>query len=72
MPYYVYRVPSPQHLEYVETKDNYRDAKELVRGLRAEQQGTDPGAIRMIFAKTRGEAEKLLSAPRDGRVIGED
>ena len=72
MPYYVYRVHDQQKLEYVDTSDQYRKAREMVRNLRAEQQGADPGAVRMIFAKTRGEAEKLLSAPRDDRVIGED
>jgi len=72
MPYFIYRVDSPQQLEYVDTKNEYRAAKELVRKLRSEQQDKDPGTARMIFAKTRGEAEKLLSAPRDERVIGED
>jgi hypothetical protein len=27
---------------------------------------------RLVFASQPGEAEKLLSAPRDERVIGED
>ena len=72
MPYFVYRVNSPKHLEYIDTKDGYRPVKELVRSLRSGQQERDPGAVRMIFAKTRGEAEKLLSTPRDERVIGED
>jgi hypothetical protein len=27
---------------------------------------------RLIFAKTQPEAEKLLSAPREERIIGED
>jgi len=72
MPYYVYRVHSPQNLDYVDVKNEYRPARELVRSLRSEQDGADPGSIRMIFAKTRGEAEKLLSAPRDTRVIGDD
>ncbi len=72
MPYFVYRINSPKHLEYVDTKDEYRAAKELVHNLRSEQKDADPGTVRMIFAKTRGEAEKLFSAPRDDRVIGED
>jgi 3'-phosphoadenosine 5'-phosphosulfate sulfotransferase len=72
MPYFVYRVNSPQNLEYLDTKDAYRAARELVRTLRSEQQEAAPGTVRLIFAKTRGEAEKLLSAPRDDRVIGED
>ena len=28
--------------------------------------------VRMVFAKHQAEAEKLLSTPRDERVIGED
>jgi hypothetical protein len=72
MPYFVFRIHDPKHLEYLDTKTKYQEAKALVRRLRAEQPGSDPAAIRLIYAKTQAEAEKLLSTPRDDRVIGED
>jgi hypothetical protein len=73
MPYFVYKIkPSPLQLTHIETKDKYRDARTLVRELRqdrSEGQGID---YRMVFANRQAEAEKLLSTPRDARVIGED
>lgn len=72
MPYFVYRVSNPLRLTHVDTKERYQEAKALVRSLR---QGQDQGAdnqYRMIFAQHQAEAEKLLSTPRDERVIGED
>ena len=72
MPYFVYRITPPRTLTYLDTKDNYREAKQLVRELRGQQPAEQLETIRMIFAKTQGEAEKLLSQPRDERVIGED
>ncbi len=72
MPYFVYRVSPNLRLTHVDTKDRYQDARALVRTLREGQaQGTDE-QYRMIFAKHQAEAEKLLSTPRDERVIGED
>lgn len=72
MPYYVYRIHSELQLEYVDAKDGYRDAKALVRELRAQHAPHDPTGVRLVFAKTTGEAERLLSTPRDERVVGED
>lgn len=72
MPYYVYRFHSERQLEYVDVKGRYQEAKALVRQLRSEQGSNDPAGIRLVFAKSTGEAEKLLSIPRDERVIGED
>ncbi len=71
MPYYIYRLNGPKQLQYVDAKDKYQEAKALVRNLRAEL-GGDVESVRMVFAKSSGEAEKILSAPRDERVIGED
>jgi len=72
MPYFIYRVEEPKKLTYIEASDKFKDAKARVRELRTEQDETDDALIRMIFAKTTIEAEKLLSAPRDDRVIGEE
>jgi len=72
MPYFVYKVASPLHLEYLEAKQSYKDARALVRTLRQENPGKDVTQFRLVFAKDRAEAERLLSTPRDERVIGED
>ena len=78
MPYFVYLIT--QHadshrktLEHLETLDNFKDARNLARERRAQlKSGGSTGDCRLIFAKNRTEAERLLSAPRDERVIGED
>lgn len=70
MPYFVYRIKGQRQLEHLETFPKYRDARNYVRETR-ESEG-DVDSIRMIFAKNDVEAEKLLSTPRDERVIGED
>jgi hypothetical protein len=72
MPYFVYKVLSPSRLTHIETKDRYKDARALVRQLRQEQSSGKIHQYRMVFASNQGEAEKLLSRPRDERVIGED
>ena len=72
MPYYVYRVSPSLQLTYIDTKERYQDARAIVRDLRAQRGEGDDGDYRLIFAKQQGEAEKLLSTPRDERVIGED
>ena len=72
MPYFVYRISEPKKLEHLDTKAKYQEARQLVRTLRSEIQAGDATTVRMIFARTHEEAEKLLSMPRDERVIGED
>lgn len=77
MPYFVYRIVTDQdsnkkQLSHVETRDNYKEARSLARSIRAEGSLAANEEVRMIFAKNQVEAEKLLSAPREERVIGED
>ena len=78
MPYFVYYLAqdadsSRKSLEHIETLDNYKAARSLAREQRARLK--DEGGnreCRLIFARNQIEAEKLLSAPREERVIGED
>jgi hypothetical protein len=56
----------------VATKDLYKEARALVRQMRAKQPPEEGIEHRMTFANSQAEAEKLLSTPRDERVIGED
>jgi hypothetical protein len=70
MPYFVYEIEKPRSLTHLETFAKYREAKQHVRQLREES--GDVEKYRMIFARNEIEAEKLLLAPREERVIGED
>ncbi|MCB1773193.1 MAG: hypothetical protein KDI88_06215 [Gammaproteobacteria bacterium] len=78
MPYFVYYVNQQadqdrKSLEYVETFDNFKQARNLARDKRAALRDQGSSAdCRLIFAKNQVEAEKLLSAPREERVVGED
>ncbi|MCB1724544.1 MAG: hypothetical protein KDJ39_12715 [Gammaproteobacteria bacterium] len=81
MPYFVYYVtPSDggtkKVLEHIETFDSFKPARKLARERRAalkDDASAAPGRdCRLIFAKNAVEAEKLLSAPREERVVGED
>ena len=72
MPYFVYKITPPINLEHLGTTESYREARALVRELRNKDAGCAVEQYRMIFAKQRAEAERLLSTPRDERVIGED
>ena len=77
MPYFVYYVTvnpanNTKSLEFIDTRDNYKEARTLAREIRSEMEPNPNRECRMIFAKNDVEAEKLLSAPREERVIGED
>ena len=78
MPYFIYYVTvnpatNTKSLEFVDKRDNYKEARTVAREKRGELEPGNPNLeCRMIFAKNDVEAEKLLSAPREERVIGED
>jgi hypothetical protein len=77
MPYFVYHIvidgeTNKKQLTHLDTFDSYKDARTLARGKRAEGNLAANEEVRMIFAKNNVEAEKILSAPREERVIGED
>ena len=72
MPYFVYRILEARKLDHIATFPSYREAREKVRTMRADEGAESVNSIRMIFARNESEAEKLLSTPREARVIGED
>ncbi len=72
MPYFIYRIDQPLALTHIGTEEKYKDARALVRKQRQDQPSGDTAEFRMVFTKSPGEAERLLSTPRDERVIGED
>ncbi|MGV6827263.1 MAG: hypothetical protein ACWA5Q_09815 [bacterium] len=77
MPYFVYHVTTnpetnTKSLKYLETFDKYKEARAFARDQRANMEVDPNKECRMIFANNDVEAEKLLSKPREERVIGED
>ncbi|MCP3668850.1 MAG: hypothetical protein GY814_00115 [Gammaproteobacteria bacterium] len=71
MPYFVYHITSTNKLEHIETFEKYREAKVKVNALRKSEPDDSDTICRMIHATNRSNAEKLLLAPRDERIIGE-
>lgn len=72
MPYYVYKILPPLQLQHLDTLEGYQEARALVRSHRQNEETSSGIQYRLIFARQQAEAEKLLSIPRDERVIGED
>jgi hypothetical protein len=72
MPYYVYKITEPMLLEYLNQTPNFKEAKQMVTGLRQQLAVNEDTKIRMIFAHSTGEAEQLLSVPKNHQIIGED
>jgi hypothetical protein len=72
MPYFVYSVGPGKRLEHLDTFPKYREAREYVRNHRGQEDQDPEVLIRMMHANNQAEAEKLLLAPRDNRIIGDD
>lgn len=72
MPFFVYKIYSLNNIEHLDTFDKYRDAKTYVRDLRATAPAEADYTVRMMHASNNIEAEKLLTTPRDERVVGEE
>lgn len=70
MPYFVYKISPTRELTHLATLDKYQAARAEVRTRRLNPESGFE--YRLIFARQMAEAEKLLSTPRDERVIGED
>lgn len=73
MPFFIFKISTENELEYLDEEEKYRAAREKVRNLRAAQETDDGTTFRMVFAKTVGQGEKLLSATeQDDKIIGDD
>ena len=72
MPYFIYRISPDKQLDCLEQHAKYRAAREQARQLRADQSADDPDTIKLIFAESQGEAERLLLTPREVPVEGDD
>ncbi len=71
MPYFVYRIDPENKLEYIENYEKYREAKLKVNELRKQESEDSAVVCRMIHAANRSNAERLILAPRDDRIIGD-
>ncbi len=72
MPYYVYRVSEDRRLECLDQHAKYREARDKVREIRTGQANDDNALIRLIFASSEVEAERLLLTPREAPIEGDD
>ena len=72
VPYFVYRIHYPQRLELVDSFEVYRRAKQTVRELRNLAVDPQNPMIRIMFAPTPAEAERLLTEKREPRPLGEE
>jgi hypothetical protein len=72
MAYFVYKVFPPKRLEFLDEFEGYRDAKTFTRAKREELTPQDDCAVRMIFAPSKQQAERLLKEVREARPLGED
>jgi len=77
MPYFVYHIVTQadsgkKALTHLETFGDFKSARQLARERRSALAAGSLEDYRLIFAKNETEAEKLLSAPREERVVGED
>ncbi|MDJ0807761.1 MAG: decarboxylase [Gammaproteobacteria bacterium] len=73
MPFYIFKISPSEELEYIDSEEKYRSARDKVRALRSSAATGDKTTYRMIFASTVAEGEKLLSASeKDDKIIGDD
>lgn len=72
MPYFVYQISEDKQLQYIDTIEKYRDARNHVRQLRNDQAKGDRSFIRLIHANNQLEAERLLLTHREPPVEGDD
>jgi len=77
MPYYVYKMTSPEgmelvkNLELIDEFDSFREAKNFAKGRRAELEKGDPAIIKVMFAENQLLAEEQLLAYREKPVVME-
>jgi hypothetical protein len=72
MPYFVYNIFPQRRLEYIEEFSGYRDARDRVRELRKTVPEDADYTVRLVHAKHKSEAERLLTTEREARPAGEE
>ena len=72
MPYFVFRLTGPRSAEREGVFASYREARSEVREMRRALDRDDPATVRMVFAASEAQAERLLTERREPRPLGED
>ena len=77
MPYYVYKMTSPEgmelvkNLELIDQFEKFREAKLFAKVQRAAQAEGDPTVIKVMFADNQLLAEEQLLAHREKPIVME-
>lgn len=72
MPYYIYKVLPMAQLEKLNEFSAFKEASTHAKTLRAAQDASAPGKIKVMFAENEQQAEDLLCQIRDPGPIGDD
>ncbi|MBT8120078.1 MAG: hypothetical protein KJN89_10215 [Gammaproteobacteria bacterium] len=77
MPYYVFKMSSPEgmelvkNLELIDEYDTFREAKNFAKEQRAKLEESDTSIIKVMFAENQLSAEEQLMAYREKPVVME-
>ena len=76
MPYFIYRInqgPTAivKNLELIKEYEAYKDAKNLVKEMRAEQSKDDHSELKIMFADNQLHAEEQILETREKPIIRE-
>jgi hypothetical protein len=76
MPYYLYKIAEGptalvKNLEMIEAMENFKEAKNKARELRAEAAAASDVTYKVIFAESELEAEERLQEQRDAPILQE-
>jgi hypothetical protein len=77
MPYYVFKMSSPEgmelvkNLELIDEYDTFREAKNFAKEQRAKLDESDTSIIKVMFADNQLSAEEQLMAYREKPVVME-
>lgn len=76
MPYYVYKMNEGvsavvKNLECLDEFESFKDAKNLARSKRQEQDKDDPTIYKVIFAANQLAAEEMLTEKREEPILRE-
>lgn len=77
MPYYVFKMTSPEGMELVKNLEllskfeSFRDAKNYAKEQRAALDGADASQVKVMFADNQLQAEEQLMAYREPVIVME-
>ena len=77
MPYYVFKMTSPEgmelvkNLELIDDFESFRDAKNFAKSKRAELDKDDTSIIKVMYAENQLLAEEQLLAYREKPIVME-